>query len=263
MNPLKILALITLAIATLGVEAKSSADQPNVLWILTDDHRYDSIRAFNKMLHGREMSQLGYVESPCTDRLARMGTTFINTYCQAQGCAPSRASMHYGRYPFRSGIYEFEYHNNNAEHCRPTLPESMAQLGYQTTHVGKLGVRVKTIKGNWSASHPIYQQSFYFKDLARDGLCGWGKDWTKQINGVKFDKPFQSLEFFVTPDGKFEYCSLELEKLMPEFSGTAARVMEKYDLLRRHNQKKGKHVDSGMILSGVSSRMAGKTRDGY
>jgi arylsulfatase A-like enzyme len=54
-----------------------------VLWILTDDHRYDSIRAFNQILHGREMSELGYVESPNTDRLAKMGTTFINTYCQA------------------------------------------------------------------------------------------------------------------------------------------------------------------------------------
>ena len=56
-----------------GVEEKSIADQPNVLWILTDDHRYDSICAFNKMLHGREMSELGYVESPSTDRLAKNG----------------------------------------------------------------------------------------------------------------------------------------------------------------------------------------------
>ena len=243
--------------------AEQNTVNPNVLWILTDDQRYDSIRAFNKMLHGSEMSELGYVESPHTDRLAKLGTTFINSYCQAQGCAPSRASMHYGRYPFRSGIYEFEYHNNNAEHCQPTLPESMAALGYQTTHIGKLGVRIKTIKGSWATRHPIYQQSFYFKDLARDGLCAWGKDWIPQINGVKFDKPFQNLEFFVTPEGKFEFCSLELEKLMPEFAGTTALTMEKYNLLRHYNKKKGKHVDSGMILAGVSSRKAGKTRDGY
>ena len=248
---------------TARLQEDKSAKQPNVLWILTDDHRYDSIRAFNKMLHGREMSELGYVESPNTDRLARMGTTFINAYCQAQGCAPSRASMHYGRYPFRTGIYEFEYHNNNAEHCRQTLPESMATLGYQTTHFGKLGVRVKTIKGKWAAPHPIYQQSFYFKDLAKDGLCDWGKGWFSQIDGVKFDKPFPGLEFFVTPDGKVEYCSRELEKLIPKFAGTTVKSMKKYDLLRHYNQRKGKHVDSGMILSGVSPRAAGKTRDGY
>ena len=259
----KRLLIVTIALACVYCDSVATATQPNVLWILTDDQRYDSIRAFNKMLHGREMSEIGYVESPNVDRLAKMGTTFINTYCQAQGCAPSRASLHYGRYPFRSGIYEFEYHNNNAEHCRPTLPESMAKLGYQTTHVGKLGIRVKTIKGNWAASHPIYQQSFYFKDLAKDGLCNWGKDWIAQINGTKFDKPFQNLEFFVTPDGKFEYCSLDLEKLMPEFAGTCEETIQKYDLLRHYNEKKGKHIDSGMILAGVSSREAGKTRDGY
>lgn len=256
-------ALQLLFAVLLLTPAACAATQPNVLWVLTDDQRYDSIRAFNQMLHGREMSQLGYVESPNIDDLARRGTTFINTYCHAQGCAPSRASMHYGRYPFRTGIYEFEYHNNNAEHCRPTLPESMAKLGYQTTHVGKLGVRIKTIEGNWAKPHPIYQQSFYFKDLAKQGLCGWGKDWITEIDGVKFDKPFRSLEFFVTPQGEFEYCSLELEKLMPELAGTTARTMQKYDLLRHYNEKKGKHIDSGMILAGVSARKAGKTRDGY
>lgn len=250
-------------ILTSNALAQPPQSRPNVLWILTDDQRYDSIRAFNKMLHGREMSELGYVESPNVDRLAKMGTTLINTYCQAQGCAPSRASMHYGRYPFRSGIYEFEYHNNNAEHCRPTLPESMAALGYQTTHVGKLGVRVKTIKGKWAKQHPIYGQSFYFKDLAKHGLCAWGKGWVTEINDVKFPEPFQSLEFFVTPVGKFEYCSLELEKIMPEFAGTCASTMKKYDLLRHHNKRKGKHIDKGMILAGVSPREAGKTRDGY
>ena len=144
--------LIALAIVALGMSAGTPSTavpdkpKPNVLWILTDDQRYDSIRAFNRMLHGREHSELGYVESPRTDRLAAMGTTFINAYCQAMGCAPSRASMHYGRYPFRSGIYEFEYHNINAEHCKPTLPERMAKLGYQTLHIGKLGVRVRTVR---------------------------------------------------------------------------------------------------------------------
>ena len=93
--------------------ALSFADQPNVLWLLTDDQRYDSIRAFNRILNQREHSELGYVESPNVDRLARMGTTFINSYCHSAVCAPSRAAMHYGRYPFRSGIYAFEYHNNN------------------------------------------------------------------------------------------------------------------------------------------------------
>lgn len=259
-NKLFILTFLSLLIASKIVIAQ---EQPNVLWILTDDHRYDAIRSFNKMLTGNEMSELGYVESPNVDRLTEMGTTYINTYCQAQGCAPSRASMHYGRYPFRSGVYEFEYHNNNAEHCRPTLPEQMADLGYQTLRIGKLGVRIKTIKNGKVKPAIIYQNNIDFKKLRREGLTGWGKDWFYELDGKKFEKPIKNLEFFVTPEGEFKYTSLELERQRPEYAGMAEKTVKEYDMLRHYTEKKGKHLDSGMILSGVSSQPAGKTRDGY
>ncbi|WP_168564577.1 sulfatase-like hydrolase/transferase [Crateriforma spongiae] len=259
-------ALALLPASAPAQQATSQAQsvvQPNVLWILTDDQRYDSIRAFNRMLHGREMSELGYVESPNVDRLAAMGTTFVNTYCQAQGCAPSRASMHFGRYPFRSGVYEFEYHNNNAPHCKPTLPEQMASLGYQTTHIGKLGVRLKTVQNNWAKPYPIYQTDLNFKQLHRDGLTGWGKDWFYEIDGIKLDPPIKQLRFFVTPDGEFEYASLELEKRFPKYAGSAEMTMKKYDLLRHFTPSKPPAPDNGSILAGVSSQPAGKTRDGW
>ncbi|WP_282035840.1 sulfatase-like hydrolase/transferase [Saccharicrinis aurantiacus] len=259
---IKIVFLISLSLL-LFKNAAYAQQQPNVLWIVTDDHRYDAIRAFNKMLHNREMSELGYVESPNIDRLTEMGTTFINSYCHSAVCAPSRAAMHYGRYPFRSGVYEFEYHNNNAEHCKPTLPEQMASMGYQTFHVGKLGVRIKTIKDGKTKPHPIYQNDISFKTMAKDGFTDWGKDWFREFEGEKLEKPIQNLVFFVTPDGKFEYNSLELEKQKPEFKGMSEEVIKKYDLLRHHTPKKGKYLDKGMILSGVSSQPAGKTRDGY
>lgn len=241
----------------------AEAQQPNVLYILTDDHRYDAVRAFNQMLHGRDMSELGYVESPQIDRLTKMGTTFINTYCQAQGCAPSRASLHYGRYPFRSGVYEFEYHNNNAQHCQPTLPEQMAQLGYQTFHVGKLGVRIKTVKNGKVQPHQIYQTDIKFKTMHKDGFTAWGKDWIYEVDGKKLEKPLSNTDFFVTPDGKFQYNSLQLEKERPELAGITEKNAKKYDILRHYNQKKPRKIDSGMIISGVSSRPAGENRDGF
>ena len=263
MKEIKITILAFLTVFACSNEHKSQDAQPNILWVLTDDHRYDAVRAFNKMLHGREMSALGYVESPQADRLADIGTTFINTYCQAAGCAPSRASMHYGRYPFRSGVYEFEYHNNKAEHCRPTLPEQMADLGYQTVHIGKLGVRIRTIADGKARPYKIYQTDIDFKPLRKDGLTGWGKDWFHEFEGEKLDKPLQQVRFFVTPEGKFEYVSEKLEKTKPEYAGTARMTMEKYDLLRHYNKKKPKSDFEGIILSGVSSQPAGKTRDGY
>lgn len=239
------------------------AQQPNVLWVVTDDQRYDSIQAFNQMLHDRDHSELGPVESPNVDRLAKRGTTFINTYCQAPGCAPSRASMHYGRYPFRSGIYEFEYHNNTLDHCRPTLPEEMASLGYQTIQIGKLGVRIKDLAENGKTSNrQIYQTSIGSKLLAAEGLAEWGKAWFGKLDGKKLAAPLTSVEFFITPEGKVEMTNPQLEAF-EKYKGQSKRVDEKYDLLRHYNKKKPKAFGSGMVISGVSSREAGKTRDGY
>ncbi|MGI9244751.1 MAG: sulfatase-like hydrolase/transferase, partial [Verrucomicrobiales bacterium] len=70
-----------LLLATLAAKA---TDKPNILWIVTDDQRADSIAAFNRMLQTSENgdSRLGKVLSPNVDRLAQMGTTFINTFNQ-------------------------------------------------------------------------------------------------------------------------------------------------------------------------------------
>ena len=254
-----IIFCILMGSAPKKIEAPKN-QQPNVLWILTDDQRYDAIPTFNRILHGRDEGELGYVESPNVDRLAEMGTTFINTFCHAQVCAPSRASMHYGRYPFRSGIYEFEYFNDKAEHMRPSIPESMAELGYQTLHIGKLGVRLRSFEGNKVFSPQIYQTDITASDLAKEGLCEWGKEQLFYVDGKKLDKP-QSIEFFVTPEGKFEYISESLEKTMPELTGTAKNTHEKYDLLRHYKKGKKESVYSGGILGGISPQPAGKTKD--
>lgn len=254
-----------LAIVAIGLFASAdleAAAKPNVLWVLTDDQRYDSIQAFNRMLHGRDHSELGYVESPNVDRLAASGTTFISTYCQAPGCAPSRASMHYGRYPFRSGVYEFEYHNNNAEHCRPTLPEAMAEQGYQTLHIGKLGVRLRTVKNGRAQKHAIYQTDIDSKFLAAEGLAEWGKNWIFKLDGKKLSEPLKNIEFFIAPDGTVEYSNPVMESV-PGYEGQSKRVDEKYDIFRHFNAGQSRVPGAGMAIGGVSPRAAGKTRDGY
>ncbi|MFC0016120.1 sulfatase-like hydrolase/transferase [Roseibacillus persicicus] len=239
--------------------------QSNVLWIVTDDQRYDSIRAFNRIIDGREMSELGYVESPEVDKLVEQGTTFINTYCHSAVCAPSRAAMHFGRYPWHSGVYQFEYHNRSAAHWQSTLPERMADLGYQTFHVGKMGFRLKEIQegGKWSKGSIPYEQSVGFKQLHLDGLTAWGKSWFYEIEGKKLAEPLQNVEYFYTPEDGFTYLSLRYEEMFPENAGKTKAANERYDILRHYNKRKGTHLDKGMILAGVSPRPAGETQDAY
>ncbi len=256
------IGLITTALFLLS-GISTAQEQPNILYVLTDDQRYDAIPAFNQMLHNRDSSALGYVESPRVDQLTKQGTTFINTYCQAMGCAPSRASLFYGRYPFRSGIYEFEYHNNKAEHCAPSLPEQMADLGYQTMHVGKLGLRIKTIKNGRTVPHKVFQTSIYFKDLGKDGLTDWGKDWFHELDSIKFPTPIKNMEYLVKPSGEFIYFSDELTKYTDRYAQEAKAAPTTYDWLRLYPPGKMHSGNRGLIIAGVSSQPAGKTRDGY
>ncbi|MEM0964609.1 MAG: sulfatase-like hydrolase/transferase [Verrucomicrobiota bacterium] len=239
-----------------------SQSKPNILWIITDDHRYDSIRAFNEAITGEEMSPLGYVESPNTDRLAEMGTTFINTYCQAQGCAPSRASMHYGRYPHRSGLYEFEWFNDQVEHAELSVPEQMALLGYQTFHVGKMGVRVRTTHPNGRfGGKQKYEQSVFHHPLWLDGLTDWRNTGTiSEVDGVKVPNPGRG-EWFMTPEGDWEVTASFLNEV-PGLEDHNRTIDEKYDILRKYKSPKDHAYGSGEIIGGVSPLPCGETRDG-
>lgn len=63
--------------------------QPNVLWICTDQQRYDSLGCYGNP----------FVHTPHIDRLAERGVLFEQAYCQSPVCSPSRASFLTGRYP--------------------------------------------------------------------------------------------------------------------------------------------------------------------
>ena len=63
--------------------------RPNILWICTDQQRYDTIGAL-----GNE-----HIRTPNIDRLVGEGTAFTHAFCQSPICTPSRASFLTGMYP--------------------------------------------------------------------------------------------------------------------------------------------------------------------
>ena len=62
---------------------------PNILWICTDQQRFDTIQALGNKA----------INTPHMDRLVNEGVTFTKAYCQSTVCTPSRASFLTGRYP--------------------------------------------------------------------------------------------------------------------------------------------------------------------
>ncbi|MDP6504379.1 MAG: sulfatase-like hydrolase/transferase, partial [Planctomycetota bacterium] len=76
---------------------------PNILWICTDQQRYDTIGALGNP----------HVSTPNIDRLVANGVAFTRTYCQSPICNPSRASFLTGMYPSRVHV------NGNGNECFP------------------------------------------------------------------------------------------------------------------------------------------------
>jgi arylsulfatase len=64
-------------------------DRPNILWICSDQQRFDSIGALGNR----------HIRTPNIDRLVAEGVAFTQAYCQSPVCTPSRASFLTGRYP--------------------------------------------------------------------------------------------------------------------------------------------------------------------
>ena len=69
------------------------AKQPNILWICTDQQRYDTIGALGNP----------HASTPVLDAFIGEGTSFSNAFCQSPVCSPSRASFLTGRYPRTTG----------------------------------------------------------------------------------------------------------------------------------------------------------------
>ncbi len=97
---------------------------PNVLFILTDQQRYDGLSC-----RGHTPAR-----TPNLDRLAAQGTRLDSCFVQCPLCVPSRLSMLTGTYVHTHGAYINEH---PIDETLPTWAESLQRAGYRTAAVGK------------------------------------------------------------------------------------------------------------------------------
>ncbi len=97
----------------------------NVLWICTDQQRFDTLGVYGNPL----------VRTPHLDRLAREGTLFENCFSQSPVCTPSRAAFLTGRYPCTTRCRQ----NGQILPAGETLiTKRLADAGYVCGLAGKL-----------------------------------------------------------------------------------------------------------------------------
>ena len=105
--------------------ARRGSTKRNVIFILTDDHRYDAMGF---------MKAQPWLETPQLDRLAREGAHLKNAFVTTALCSPSRASILTGVYAHRHRVVD-----NNTAIPKGTVffPSHLQKNGYKTGFFGK------------------------------------------------------------------------------------------------------------------------------
>jgi len=104
-----------------------SAEKPNILLIMTDQQRYDSLGCYG----------VDGLHTPNLDQVAADGVVFENHYVNNPICTPTRASIHTGKPLPGHGVYQL-YDDLPEEEV--LFPERLREEGYKTALVGKMHV---------------------------------------------------------------------------------------------------------------------------
>src|SRR5689334_15798581 len=112
----------------------AAAERPNIILILADDMGYGDLACFG---HPK-------FKTPNLDRMAAEGARLTQFNTPAPFCAPTRASLMTGRYPFRCGLtanpapdFGGQYKDLGLPTSEVTLAQMFHNAGYATGMVGK------------------------------------------------------------------------------------------------------------------------------
>ncbi len=136
------------------------AKQPNIVWIMADQHRADALGCVNNWMH-----------TPNLDRLADNSVHFTNMFAQSPVCVPSRSNFITGRYPHAHGVRE---NDTRIGYGEPHMFRVLKKSGYTVAAVGK--------------NHMLAESELCGFDYERLNTCELQEtdpdDWKEHIHAV-------------------------------------------------------------------------------
>jgi N-acetylglucosamine-6-sulfatase len=138
MKRIILIASALISSLNLAIGQNSETNRPNVVIVISDDHRHDWMGHKNSLLL-----------TPNLDRLAGQGWSFPNAFVNAGVCSPSRASFLTGKYMHQASAPDIVWDNNSFLRTQTMFPQRLKKLGYKTGYIGKfhLGEEEKPTPG--------------------------------------------------------------------------------------------------------------------
>ena len=109
---------------TLALNKDTEQRKPNILFIMTDQQRWDAMGCSG-----------GWVRTPNMDRIASEGVRYTNCVTTSPVCVPARLSLATGLYAHNTGVWNNSKHKMRAD--TPTWMQAIRDAGYRTSLFGK------------------------------------------------------------------------------------------------------------------------------
>ncbi|MEP4078341.1 sulfatase-like hydrolase/transferase [Haloferula sp.] len=191
---MKLPTLILLAVATLVPHSLRAADKPNIIFILSDDQRYDSLGITGNSI----------TKTPNLDRLANEGVFFSQAFVTSPICGPSRANFLTGQWERKNEIgFDYVSHNVISEEVfQDSFLMKLKKDGYSTAIIGKHHTKIGD-RGNTPLKKNI--DFCYYKE----GHLGFHLDKHPVFSNLKsktqVEGLFEATEAYLKPGDETDY----------------------------------------------------------
>ncbi len=202
------LTLSTLVPCMMMAQTGKVKKQPNIVYIMSDDHGYQAISAYG----------YGLNETPHIDRLAKEGAIFTRATVTNSLCAPSRAVLLTGKHSYINGKIDneakFDWNQDN-------FAKILQKNGYQTALIGK--IHMDGLPQGFDHSAVLIDQGEYYNpNFIIDGV-------KQQIQGYVSDLTTDmTLDWIAKRDTSRPFCVLYHQKAPHREWLPALRHLQQY-----------------------------------
>lgn len=158
-------------------------DRPNIILIMTDQQRADTIGALGAP----------WMRTPHLDRLVAEGAAFTECFVTSPVCVGARASLFTGKYPHGCQVF------SNFQPWQPTWVGSLADQGYHCVNIGKMHINPYDAPGGFhqrlimeNKDRPLFLEE-------RDRAIY--DEWDKALRARKLVKPSRYNRHAADPEG--------------------------------------------------------------